>query len=181
MVTPDFSDLLEALENAVTQSGCKLTDLCRSTPMLLVFLRHSGCTFCRQALGDLARVRERIEQAGTRIVLVHMGGGIESLIAKYGLQELDRISDNEQILYQAFGLKRGTSRQLFGPRVLCRGFCAAVLGGHGIGRVTADAKQMPGVFLLANHAIVRRFRHHTAADRPDYAEICRPGTWPSKP
>jgi peroxiredoxin len=180
-VTPEFSDLLEALETAMTQSGHKLTDLCGASPTLLVFLRHSGCTFCREALGDLARVRGRIEGAGTRIILVHMGDGIESLIAKYGLQELDCISDRDQTLYKAFGLKRGTARQLFSLGVLWRGFRAGILDRHGIGKVTADATQMPGVFLLANNAIIGRFRHHTAADRPDYAGMCGLGTCPSKP
>ena len=179
-MTPDFSDLLEALESAVTQSGHKLTDLCGASPTLLVFLRHSGCTFCREALGDLARVRDRIERTGTRIVLVHMGDEIESLITKYGLQELDCISDNDQMLYKAFGLKRGTSRQLFGLRTLWRGFRAGIVDGHGIGKVTADATQMPGVFLLANNAIVRRFRHRTAADRPDYAGMCSLGICPDR-
>jgi hypothetical protein len=31
---------------------------------------------------------------------------------------------------------------------------------------------MPGLFLIDESGIVRRFRHQTAADRPDYAGIC---------
>jgi hypothetical protein len=31
---------------------------------------------------------------------------------------------------------------------------------------------MPGLFLLNKGAIVRRFRHRSASDRPDYAGIC---------
>ncbi|MGP1310160.1 MAG: hypothetical protein ACTS27_08185, partial [Phycisphaerales bacterium] len=39
--------------------------------LLLVFLRHAGCTFCREALADVAKRRRRIENAKVRIVLVH--------------------------------------------------------------------------------------------------------------
>jgi hypothetical protein len=85
---------------------------------------------------------------------------------------VDRICDREQNLYRAFGLKRGKLLQLFGPKVLWRGFQAGLLAGHGIGRVTADSFQMPGLFLLDKAGIVRRYRHRSAADRPDYAAIC---------
>jgi hypothetical protein len=32
---------------------------------------------------------------------------------------------------------------------------------------------MPGLFLLDKAAIVRRYRHRSASDRPDYAAICK--------
>ena len=142
--------------------------------MLLVFLRHAGCTFCREALGDIARTRPAIERTGARIVLVHMGdsGAIEKLIEKNGLADVDSICDPEQKLYKAFGLKRGSLLQLFGPKVLWRGFLAGVVRGHGIGSPAADSSQMPGLFLLNKGGIVRRFRHRSASDRPDYAAIC---------
>ena len=93
-------------------------------------------------------------------------------MAKYGLFGVDCICDSEQQLYRAFGLKRAKLRQLIGLRVFLRVVQAAVLGRHGIGRISADSFQMPGLFLIARGRILRRFRHRTAADRPDYAAIC---------
>ena len=109
-----------------------------------------------------------------RIVLVHMGDSeaIEKLTKRYGLGAVDRICDPDRKLYQAFGLKRGRLRQLFGPKVLWRALPEGVLSRHGIGRLTADSFQMPGLFLIDESGIVRRFLHRTAADRPDYAGIC---------
>lgn len=109
-----------------------------------------------------------------RIVLVHMGDSeaIGKLAEKYGLGDVDRICDPDRKLYQAFGLKRGRLWQLFGPKVFWRALPEGVLSRHGIGRVTADSFQMPGLFLIDEAGIVRRFRHQTAADRPDYAGIC---------
>jgi len=125
-------------------------NLVEDSPLLLVFLRHSGCTFCREAVADIAKTREEIEGSGTRIVLVHMGDrpGIEELLARHGLCSLDRICDASRSLYHTFGLKKGTWRQLFGFKVWVRGILAGVFGGHGLGRAKADPKQMPGVFLV---------------------------------
>ena len=169
-----FNDLFRAIDSAATLAGDRLVDLAESCPILLVFLRHAGCTFCREALGDIAHQRRAIEKTGTRIVLVHMGdsAAIEEQLANYSLRGVDRICDSEQVLYRAFGLKRGKLRQLFGPRVIWRGLKAGLIEGHGVGRPSADSSQMPGLFLIRNSTIIRRFRHRTAADRPDYAGIC---------
>jgi len=174
MAGNDFYDLVQSLECAVTQTGERLVGLSEASSVLLVFLRHAGCTFCREALGDIARAQGAIEGCGTRIVLVHMGDSraIEKLLDKYGLSGVDRICDRDQKLYRAFGLKRGRLGQLFGPKVVWRAFQAGVLAGHGIGRRSADSFQLPGLFLLGDASIIRRYRHQTAADRPDYAGIC---------
>ena len=174
MAGQHLQELVQTLECALTQSGENLVKLSEESPVLLVFLRHAGCTFCREALGDIARARPSIEGSGTRIVMVHMGDSeaIEKLIEKNGLGGVDRILDCQQRLYKAFGLKRGRLLQLFGPKVLWRGFQAGILAGHGIGPLSADSFQMPGLFLLHKAGIVRRYRHRTASDRPDYAGIC---------
>ena len=144
--------------------------------MLLVFLRHAGCSFCRETLADVAVSRSAIEGQQTRIILVHMGDAseLEQLLLKYGLSDVDRISDPQQELYGVFGLKRGNFRQLFGWKVLRRGIFGGVVLRHGIGLARADASQLPGAFLVDRCAIVRRFRHRSAADRPDYVSLCSP-------
>jgi peroxiredoxin len=169
-----LQDIVQALDGARTQSGQSLAALSEASPVLLLFLRHAGCTFCREAIGDVARDRGAIETAGVRIVLVHMGDSeaIEKLTERYGLSGVDRICDPDRKLYQAFGLKRGRLQQLFGPKVLWRALPEGVLARHGIGRLSADSFQMPGLFLIDESGIVRRFRHRSAADRPDYAAIC---------
>jgi peroxiredoxin len=174
MAQPQLQDIVQALDGARTQSGQTLAALSEASPVLLVFLRHAGCTFCREAIGDVARERGVIEAAGVRIVLVHMGDSeaIGKLTERYGLGGVDRICDPDRKLYRAFGLKRGRLRQLFGPKVLWRALPEGVLSRHGIGHLTADSSQMPGLFLIDESGIVRRFRHRTAADRPDYAGIC---------
>ena len=164
------------LEGAQTESGEKLLEISASAPVLLVFLRHAGCTFCRETLADLSKHRTLIESGGTRLVIVHMGEpeSMETLLTRYNLTGLDRIIDSTQDLYRAFGLKQGTLRRLFGLTVLNRALIGGALVRHGIGPLQGDSSQMPGLFMIYRGSIVRRFRHRSVADRPDYALLAQP-------
>ena len=163
-----------ALAETRTDEGDSIADLSRRAPVLLVFLRHAGCTFCREALADLAQQRAAIEQAGTRLVLVHMSDpeSFRAFTASYGLGDIPQVSDPDCALYRALGLRRGTLAQLLGWRVLVRGFQAAIFARHGLGKFEGDTTQMPGVFLIRDGRVVAAHRHETAADRPDYSAVC---------
>jgi peroxiredoxin len=162
-----------ALEQCRTQHGESLAGLSEHARLMVVFLRHVGCTFCRESLSDLAAQRSRLEREGSRIVLVHMSDDAraERFFRRYGLADLDRISDPAKRLYRVFGLKRGGLRQLFGFKVVWRGLVAGILRGHGAGRLEGDGFQMPGVFVLEAGHVRRSFRHRSAADRPDYLAL----------
>lgn len=139
---------------------------------MLVFLRHPGCAFCREALADIAALRTRLEAAGVRIVLVHHGtpGAMLSLLVRYGLSMVDRIHDPDRTLYRAFRLNRGRLSQLFGPAVWAR--ASTALRKHGLSLGSGDPFQMPGLFLLDQCRLVRSFRHRKISDRPDYLAFC---------
>jgi peroxiredoxin len=162
------------LDAARTQTDQSLAELSRQQPQLVVFLRHAGCTFCRQALADLARNRKEIAAGGTGIVLVHMeaDAAAATLFAGYGLEDLPRISDPERRLYHAVGLARGSMSQVAGPDVWLPGL-ASLLTGHLPGIPTSDVFQMPGAFLIQNGKILRAYRNKTSAERPDYCALAR--------
>jgi hypothetical protein len=127
-------------------------------------------------LADLQARRARIEALGTGLVLVHMLSDeiARTTFAKYGLDDLPRMSDPGKRLYAAFDLKRGTLSQLLGPRNWLRGFQAVVSNRMMIPvglPQGADTLQMPGAFLVHDGAIVKAFRHESASDRPDYADL----------
>ncbi|TWU37025.1 peroxiredoxin-like family protein [Novipirellula artificiosorum] len=169
----DFASLEEANHAASTQFGMTLSRLSGEQPVLLVFLRHLGCTFCRETLADLSTRREQVEKHAT-IVLVHMtpeDAASQKLFDKYSLGDVHRISDAESKLYRAYGLTRGQARQLLGPSVWWSGFKAAVLKRHAVGKLQGDGFQMPGVFLVHHDQIIKAFRHRSSADRPDYCDI----------
>lgn len=161
-----------ALRMARCQTGESLLSLSRRQPRLVVCLRHLGCSFCRESLADLARLRPEIESSGTGIVLVHPGDDEHAieLFKSYGLGDLPRLADPDRILYRALGLETGSLLQLLGPRVLWRAGAAA-LQGHRPGRVDGDPWQMPGIFLIEEGEIVEAYRYKDVADKPDYRSL----------
>ena len=159
-----------------TNTGRSIVDLSAEQPVMLVFLRHFGCTFCREALADLARRRESIEGAGTLLVFVHMSPNqvAERYFQRYHLSQAMHVSDPGCQYYRAFGLLKGNFRQLFGLQSWIRGFQAGVVEGHGVGtRQLGDGFQMPGVFVIHRGQIKESFIHKLASDRPDYLQLSR--------
>ena len=57
-------DVLDFALRARTDQGSTVETLSRQRPVLLVFLRHAGCTFCREALADLAAQRRDVREPG---------------------------------------------------------------------------------------------------------------------
>lgn len=165
----------------MTQQGYSLFELSQLRPTLVVFLRHAGCTFCREALSDIARERAEIEESGAQIAFVTMSEepGAQKIFHSYGLGDAPRISDPDCELYRAFELRRGRWSEMFAPSVWKRALGAGLLRGHGVGALDGDSFRMPGVFLIHDGRVLRSFRHRSPADRPDYralaaCEECRP-------
>ena len=162
-----------AMLRAMSQDGYSLFELSQLRPTLVVFLRHAGCTFCREAVSDIARVRPEIEKRGACVAFVTMSPETEAkhFFERYGLADVPRVSDTGAMLYRAFDLKRVGWRDILGWTVWKRGFVAGLFEGHGLGPVEGDAFRMPGAFLIHNGRVVRSFRHDGPADRPDYVEL----------
>ncbi len=169
--------LTEAISLRRSHRGATLREISAAKPTLVMFLRHTGCTFCREALSELGKKRGIIEGAGSEIAIIHMGSPMDATVkfSQYGLEGVHRFSDPHCELYRAFGLKRGTFCQLFGWKVIRRGIAAA-WNGHGIGPLEGDGFQMPGVFRLRDGVIEAAFRAGTAADKPDYVELATGST-----
>ena len=169
---PESDDPLHELK---TNTGEGLEDLANAQPQLVVFLRHAGCTFCREALHDLTTQRKAIEENGCGIVLVHMGDNERDapLFEKYSLGDVPRIADPACRLYRQFGLDLGGFLELIGPRVWLRGLASAIFRRHGFGGFRGNVFQMPGVYLYHCGRILAGFQHGRSSDRPDYAELAR--------
>ena len=159
-----------------TQHGDSIAELSRARSVLLVFLRHFGCTFCREALADIAGQRDALTRAGVRVVMVHMTTAdvADPYFEKYGLAGVEHVGDEACAHYRSFGLLKGNFNQLFGLRSWVRGFGAGVVQGHGVGyRPLGDGFQMPGAFIVRDGQIAGAYRHRVASDRPDYWELLK--------
>jgi len=167
------AEIGDPVRDLKSQHGRSLAELSQNQPTLVVFLRHSGCTFCREALDDLEQQRPDIEAQGVRLAIVHMDTeeNATSLVARYHLQDIDRFRDAGQYLYRHFQLGLGSVTQLLGPTIWWKGFQAAILRKHGIGQLGGNGFRMPGAFVVRDGRVIASFRHQTAADRPDYREL----------
>jgi hypothetical protein len=143
-------------------------------PTLVILLRSFGCTFCREAMADVAAIKDSIRDAGADIAFVHSEPDAEAdpWFAKYGLTDVLHISDPALDHYRAFGLGRTKATSLVDPQVWTRGAASALAHGFGA-QNTEMMRRQPGVFVVHDGRVLSEYRHRTPADRPDYLSIVR--------
>lgn len=165
---------LEIMNAMVTNSNENLMELTNKNPVFLVFLRHFGCVFCKEALHDLAEKKQDFIQRGIRMVFVHMSDEdvANEYFKNYDLEGVSHISDPACNYYSNFGITKGTFSQLYGLRTWIRGFAAKRAGFElEMAKNLGDSTQMPGIFVLRNGRIIDTFIHKKASDRPDYQSL----------
>jgi hypothetical protein len=158
-----------------TESGASLLSLAEASPVLLVFLRHFGCSFCRQAISDVADLRGELARRGVRPIFVHLGTPerAKPFFEYYGIGDVERVSDPEATVYRmpVFALPRmHPALTLLQPSVWV-GWLKGAVFKHGIGAIKEDGHQMQGIFFLKGAKIVRQFRYKTIADEPNYLKL----------
>jgi peroxiredoxin len=169
------ADITQTLASIHTESGTSLLSLVQASPVLLIFLRHFGCSFCRQAISDIAGLRGELDARGVRPVFVHLGTPERArpYFDYYGIGDVERISDPDAAVYRdpLFALGRVHPLWHLVNPVVWAGWLKGAIFKHGIGVIQEDAHQMPGLFFLKGTRIVRRFRYRTIADQPDYLKL----------
>ena len=161
-----------ALHLARDQHGRSLAQLSNETPILLVALRHFGCTFCRETLAQLAQDRAVIEGRGVSIALLHPADSASAAphIARAGLADLPAFADPDRLLSRALGIGRGSFLALLGPKNILRGI-PAFFAGHGFGYPVGDPLQMPAAFVVHRGRVVRHHHHAYAGERLDIRSL----------
>ena len=82
--------------------------------MLLLFLRHFGCSFCRETLDRVSQIRGKLEAKGVRPVFVHLGTPerAKPYFDYYNLSDVERVSNPDATLVSE------SSRSGWGGRIL---------------------------------------------------------------
>ena len=173
--TSSGDEVSQTLALIRTESGASLLELAEASPVLLVFLRHFGCSFCRQAISDVAELRPELDKRGVRPVFVHLGTPerAKPFFDYYGIGDVERVSDPEAKIYQlpVFAISRiHPALTLFQPAVWA-GWLKGAIFKHGIGAIKEDGKQMQAIFFLKGPKVVREFRYKTIADEPNYLKL----------
>jgi hypothetical protein len=171
------SSYISAIQQVVSRNGWSLESISNETPTLIIFLRHLGCIYCRESLAELQRLRQEIESHDVRLAIIHMGSDEQArnVLEVFGLDDVERFSDQERRLYHAFGLERSHFGHFFNATTLLdmlkTGLSSKVALRHSVGKVIGDVLQMPGVFLLNNGEIIADFKSTSLTERPDYLEL----------
>jgi peroxiredoxin len=156
-----------------TQNNANVLSISNQKPIMLVFLRHFGCQFCREAMDDLSKLGPILKAQNTELVFVHMAQNdiAEEYFRKFNIVGVQHVSDPNCRFYTAFGLVKGSFTQLFGLQSWIRGFSTQVKYGTEVGKHLGDSFQMPGAFMVLDGEIKDSYIHRTASDRPDYNKM----------
>ena len=137
----------------------RLSELWRQQPIVLVFVRHSGCTLCLDHAVVLREANDEIQAAGAEVVLVTMDDPerLHAFKARWQLPFVC-LADPRQEAYRAFQCPRGSLWQVAGPAMWWRAIKS--LFRHGAGLVRSDPMQLPGSFVIDREGVVR-FAHRS--------------------
>lgn len=114
--------------------------------------------------------RRKFSRAGARVVLIGLGTAER---AKWFCEDRKIpfvcLSDSDNSAHRAFGLKRGSLRQVLGPQLYLRSAKAMLAQDVRPPSIKAgeDVMQMPGTFVIDTEGIVRfAHRNRDVADNP---------------
>ena len=158
-----FHDLINFVR---TSQNKTLADLSSQNNVLLVFVRHFGCTFCRETVSEMAKIDHALAGRKLTLVFVHMSDPSygDEFFSRYYDHPVHHIADPGRNLYKSLNLKRGSLYQLFGPMTWVRGIYAGIFKGHGLGEFEGDSLQLGGIFILSKGQIVFEKKANCASD-----------------
>jgi peroxiredoxin len=160
----------------VDNTVIELESIWEKGPVLISFLRHFGCTFCREWLSELEQHHEDIAGAGMQSVAVAMG---ETKHAERYCGELAPdvtcVLQEDADPYQTYGLTQGGAKELISLEVLKAGI-RAYSKGHRQGKAMGDTRMLPGVFIVDARGKIRyAYYGKHAGDHPPMDELLTVG------
>lgn len=169
-VGDDFPNLrLDGVDGRV-----ELRDRWRESPLVVLFMRHFGCAFCREHLIRMGGAAGELEREGANVVVIFQYTAEASQdFCDARRVPFECLGDPERKAYATVSLGRGGFRDLLGWRV-ARRFPAAVRATGSISGPPqgGDMAQLPGTFVVDPGGRVR-FAHYNrnSADNADVGDV----------
>ena len=156
-----------------TNKGDTLAELAQKHRILLIFVRHFGCTFCRANVDELSKVKTEIDELKILPVFVHMSDRsfAEEFFEQYYKSDVTFVSDPNLKLYKAFGLKRGSLLQLFGLSTWIHGIYGSLFKGYGLGEAEGDVMQLGGYFIYYKGQVEFQYPLKNASEKFNLGQI----------
>lgn len=149
-------EFISVLNEYRSQNDQSFAELSAAAPVMLIFLRHLSCPFCRRVMRDVAAARKKIEARGVAIAFVHMAEESEAakLFRHFRMDDVPRFADQSRQLYRLAGLRNMRLGRLLDYKMMREGWQ--------VGRELRDAPrarggsllQMPGVFLIDQGSVL---------------------------
>jgi len=162
------------LEADITSHDLKIRKYLEdSSYIMVIFLRHFGCPYCRKTLAKYKTFSDNEKNKIFSPLFIHMSSAKDGtkMLEDHGLNGMAHISDPKQELYRLFSLERGSLLQHFGPRVLKKGIKDLFV--YGVGGLKGDGFQMPGAFLISEKGIESSYVHSTVADDVNFEKLAK--------
>jgi peroxiredoxin len=137
-------------------------------PQIVTFMRHFGCSFCREHLTRLAAADDRIKAAGAETIAIFQYDAEATMNFCEGRGvPFDCLGDPLREAYAEVELGKGSLRQMAGWRVMKKARNAYRTGG-GLGKSDGiSVMQMPGTFVVGSDGrVLLAYYSETAADNP---------------
>lgn len=136
-------------------------------PVVLFFVRHFGCIFCRQQVSGICRHRPELESARASLVFVGSGTPLMAQAFQEEYCPWSRVLVDPGLeAFRAFGLRRGVWTNLNIRTAF--GALRAYREGHRQVEVQGDPWQQGGVFVIDSTGRIRySYVSRYAGDHPD--------------
>ena len=140
-------------------SDVSLAGLRAAGPVVLIFLRYTGCPICQLRIAELTRDHARFADAGARVAVV-VENSAESVRRYAGAREFPFVllPDPGRELYRAYGVEKGGIAATLAPKVIAR-LLQATFAGHRHGKFEGTETQVPADFVIDGDGRVR-FAHY---------------------
>lgn len=163
-----FPDLpLESVDGPV-----RLSERWASGPLVVVFMRHFGCPFCREHLILLGEAYDEIRDTGGEAVAIfqYSAESTENFCRSRGVP-FECLGDPGRVAYRAAGLGRGSRGEYLSLKVLRQRRRVRKVGARP-GLPSGDVAQRPGTFVVDPSGITA-FAHYNrdSTDNPSVAAV----------
>lgn len=144
-----------------------LSSLWHERPVVLVFVRHFGCLFCREQVAEVRTHAAEFQAAGVDVVVVGNGSIVEAAaFATTYAGPLRVLTDPTREAYCAFGMQRGW-RTAANVGTVSRAVRALARGYRQAARPQGDPLQQGGVLVFEAGGRERwRFISKEAGEHP---------------
>jgi peroxiredoxin len=142
-------------------------------PLVVMFMRHFGCAFCREHLNEMGRAFGDFQEAGADVVAVFQYDAKATRSFCDGRDvPFDCLGDPDRTAYAEVSLRRGNPAQIVNPKVAMRYLGAARHGVFGGPPRGGDVAQLPGTFVVDRDGrVVLAHYSNSSADNPAVGDV----------